>query len=67
MRAALWTRSPFLSHPLWPAAKLARLPRGTQTSPPRPNQQIFPLIPERFLSELPEPPLTTTTNVKPSN
>jgi hypothetical protein len=21
------------------------------------NQQIFPLIPERFLSELPEPPL----------
>ena len=24
------------------------------------NQQIFPLIPERFLSELPEPPLTST-------
>jgi hypothetical protein len=23
------------------------------------NQQIFPLIPERFLSELPEPPLST--------
>jgi hypothetical protein len=22
------------------------------------NQQIFPLIPERFLSELPKPPLT---------
>jgi hypothetical protein len=23
------------------------------------NQQIFPLTPERFLSELPEPPLST--------
>jgi HlyD family secretion protein len=27
------------------------------------NQQIFPLIPERFLSELPEPPLTATITV----
>jgi hypothetical protein len=26
------------------------------------NQQIFPLIPERFLSELPEPPLSAAAS-----
>jgi hypothetical protein len=38
MRAALSTRSPFLLHPSRRSAELARLPRGTQPSPPRFNR-----------------------------